>query len=137
MQETGDINPTRGQAIFVLYMLAVNVALASTGHFTLYHYFWSFDGRHGQFITCLANRLGALSIANIPLLFLYSGRNNVMLKLTGKYYCVRKEYFDNICRLVTSYLPSTPSMAGIYYNWRGNPSFRAVPPCCHIRRQTF
>ncbi|KAF2434880.1 hypothetical protein EJ08DRAFT_685771 [Tothia fuscella] len=83
IRDVGDISPTRGQALFIFYMIAINTILSSTGHYALSHHFWSFDGRHGQLITCLANRFGALSLANIPLLFLYSGRNNILLRITN------------------------------------------------------
>jgi hypothetical protein len=96
-QDTGDTSPTWGQLLFIFWMLIINAVLSSTGHFTLSYHYFSFDGRHGQFITCLANRLGGLSLANIPLLFLYSGRNNVLLKITSMAHTLKKNSnSDNI-----------------------------------------
>lgn len=84
IREAGDISLTRGQACFILYMLALNVVFVATGQYDSTHSFWTLDGRHGQLITCLANRFGALALANIPLLFLYAGRNNFLLSVTSK-----------------------------------------------------
>jgi hypothetical protein len=89
IREAGDISPTRGQALFIFYLLLLNVLFVSTGHFTSVYSFWSVDGRHGQFISCLANRFGALSLANIPLIFLYAGRNNLLLISTSRSACHR------------------------------------------------
>lgn len=83
IREAGDISPTRGQACFILYMFSLNLVFIGTGHYSSMYSFWSFEGRRGQLITGLANRFGAMALANIPLLFLYAGRNNFLLWLTS------------------------------------------------------
>ncbi|KAJ3537958.1 hypothetical protein NM208_g6108 [Fusarium decemcellulare] len=54
--------PTRGQMIFILYLIAINVAALM---------------RH------MGNRAGAVAFANIPLVILYGGRNSLLLWLTN------------------------------------------------------
>lgn len=83
LRDKNDISPTRGQAFFVLYMIVINAALSGIGHFANLDHDWTLDDRHGKFITCLSNRLGGLSLANIPLVVLYAGRNNILMWLTG------------------------------------------------------
>lgn len=66
-----------------MYMLAMNIAMASMGHFARLNNNWRLDDRHGKFINCLADRFGVLALANFPLIFLFAGRNNVLLYLTN------------------------------------------------------
>lgn len=40
-------------------------------------------GSDGEIVSYLTNRFGVLSFANIPLVFLYAGRNNILLWLTN------------------------------------------------------
>ncbi|RDL35207.1 uncharacterized protein BP5553_07138 [Venustampulla echinocandica] len=41
------------------------------------------NGKHDELLTYVSNRIGVLSFANLPLIFLYAGRNNVLLWLTN------------------------------------------------------
>ena len=77
--------PTRGQAFFVFYLVAINVILGAAGFRSVQPNSWypSASGSDGEIVSYLTNRLGVLSFANIPLLFLYAGRNNVLLRLTN------------------------------------------------------
>ena len=77
--------PTRGQAIFIFYLVAINVILSAAGLNSRQPNAWypSASGSNGEIVSYLTNRFGVLSFANIPLLFLYSGRNNVLLWLTN------------------------------------------------------
>ncbi|KAL8726391.1 MAG: hypothetical protein Q9166_006742 [cf. Caloplaca sp. 2 TL-2023] len=77
--------PTRGQAFFIFYLIAINVILSAVGFKSSQPNSWYPDvlGSDGQIISYVTNRLGVLSFANIPLLFLYAGRNNVLLWLTN------------------------------------------------------
>ncbi|KAL9024063.1 MAG: hypothetical protein Q9196_006789, partial [Gyalolechia fulgens] len=77
--------PTRGQAVFIFYLIAINVILSAAGYKSKQPNSWypSVSGSEGEIISYVANRLGVLSFANIPLLFLYAGRNNVLLWLTN------------------------------------------------------
>ncbi|KAL9004309.1 MAG: hypothetical protein Q9188_002873 [Gyalolechia gomerana] len=77
--------PTRGQAFFIFYLIAINVILSAAGYKSRQPNSWypSVSGSDGEIISYVTNRLGVLSFANIPLLFLYSGRNNILLWLTN------------------------------------------------------
>ncbi len=77
--------PTRGQALFILYIWAINILLASIG----YHCNKgdtcapSYKLNEINRLHSVANRLGVLSFANLPLLILFAGRNNMILWVTN------------------------------------------------------
>ncbi|KAI0830395.1 hypothetical protein F5Y06DRAFT_290695 [Hypoxylon sp. FL0890] len=76
--------PTRGQALFIGYLLLLNIFLSAFKfgvHPGGFHYWWN-DGPD-EIMGDLANRFGVLSFANFALLVLYSSRNNVLLWLTN------------------------------------------------------
>ena len=77
--------PTRGQAFIILYLVAINVILSAAGFQSREPNSWypSSSGGDGEIVTYVTNRLGVLSFANIPLVFLYAGRNNILLWLTN------------------------------------------------------
>ena len=77
--------PTRGQAFLILYLVAINVILSAAGYQSREPNSWypGSSGGDGETVTYLTNRLGVLSFANIPLVFLYAGRNNILLWLTN------------------------------------------------------
>jgi hypothetical protein len=83
IRDTRNLEPTRGQALYILFTILLNVILT-------FMYFdsqggWTWDLRSGRTISAFANRLGALAVANIPLVILYSTRNNFLLWLTGMF----------------------------------------------------
>ncbi|KAL9009203.1 MAG: hypothetical protein Q9173_005751 [Seirophora scorigena] len=77
--------PTRGQAFFIFYLLAINIILSAAGFQSIQPNSWfpSAFGSSGEIIIYFSNRVGVLSFANIALLFLYAGRNNILLWLTN------------------------------------------------------
>ncbi|KAL0940565.1 ferric reductase transmembrane component 4 [Colletotrichum truncatum] len=75
--------PTRGQAFFIFYIIAVNVIFAGVGYRSLQPNSWYVMGQYEEIFNYVANRTGMLSFANLPLVFLYAGRNNVLLWLTN------------------------------------------------------
>lgn len=77
--------PTRGKSFFVFYLVGINIILSVAAYRSMQPNSWypSASGSDGEIISYVANRLGVLSFANIPLLFLYAGRNNVLLWLTN------------------------------------------------------
>jgi hypothetical protein len=85
IRDTGDINPTRGQGLYVLFMVGLNIGLTIPGLMSQKTDSWDWDNRDGKFISSLANRFGALSLANMPLIFLYCGRNNFLLWTTSMF----------------------------------------------------
>ncbi|KAF2669305.1 hypothetical protein BT63DRAFT_479164 [Microthyrium microscopicum] len=82
-RETGNVRPTMGQAFIISFHVLFNIVLSIVDLHTDIHETWSWDDRNGKFVTALANRLGALALANFPLTILYSGRNNFLLALTN------------------------------------------------------
>ena len=77
--------PARGQAFFIFYLIAINVILSAVGLQSVQPNSWypAASGSDGEIRSYLTNRFGVLSFANIPLVFLYAGRNNVLLRLTN------------------------------------------------------
>lgn len=77
--------PTRGQAFFIFYLIAINIILSAVGFKPMQPNSWFpiTSGSDGEIVSYLSNRFGVLSFANIPLVFLYAGRNNVLLWLTN------------------------------------------------------
>ncbi|KAI8958760.1 ferric reductase like transmembrane component-domain-containing protein [Daldinia sp. FL1419] len=76
--------PTRGQALFIGYLVLLNVFLSAfkyDTHPTGFGYWWN-DGPD-EIMGDLANQLGVLSFANFALLVLYSSRNNLLLWSTN------------------------------------------------------
>ncbi|KAF4437388.1 hypothetical protein F53441_13065 [Fusarium austroafricanum] len=74
--------PTRGQAIFILYIIAINIVATLEGYPNptpngLY------PERHYQLMRFIGNRAGAIAFANIPVVVLYAGRNSILLRLTN------------------------------------------------------
>ncbi|KAF9741500.1 hypothetical protein PMIN06_007313 [Paraphaeosphaeria minitans] len=74
--------PTRGQALFIGYIISINVVLSSVGYRSSQPNAWNPDSVRNEIITLVANRVGVLSFANLPLLILYSSRNNILFWVT-------------------------------------------------------
>uniref|UniRef100_A0A0B7K638 Ferric oxidoreductase domain-containing protein n=1 Tax=Bionectria ochroleuca TaxID=29856 RepID=A0A0B7K638_BIOOC len=75
--------PTRGQSLFILYLIAINVIFVAIGYKPRQPNSWWEHGLWEEILNYVANRTGMLSFANLPLLILYAGRNNVLLWLTS------------------------------------------------------
>ncbi|KAK1493699.1 ferric reductase transmembrane component 4 [Colletotrichum cuscutae] len=76
------IMPTRGQAILIFYMVAVNVVLSGVGYDSAQPNAWWVNNKDQELLTSFSNRMGVLSFANLPLLILYAGRNNFLYWVT-------------------------------------------------------
>ncbi|KAI5456993.1 ferric reductase-like protein transmembrane component 4 [Mariannaea sp. PMI_226] len=75
--------PKRGQALFIFYFIVINVVLSAVNYEYSDPNTW-YPGDVWRWICMLiSNRLGLLSFANLPLVFLYAGRNNLLLWLTN------------------------------------------------------
>ncbi len=75
--------PRRGQALFIGYLVVINVVLSAVNYAWVADENWFPGDKWRWMVMLIANRLGLLSFANLPLLFLYAGRNNVLLWLTN------------------------------------------------------
>lgn len=73
--------PTRGQTLLIFYFIVLNVVLCSVGYKSYEPNAWYVD-RQAELTAYIANRMGTLSFANLPLLILYSSRNNILLYIT-------------------------------------------------------
>ncbi|KAF4982056.1 hypothetical protein FZEAL_2243 [Fusarium zealandicum] len=101
------IVPTRGQALFIVYIVAINIILCAVGYRTIMAYAW-YSSEWYQLTAYIANRTGVLSFANVALLILYSGRHNVLLRLTSWWHPVEGlvadvERKNNNCGTITTY----------------------------------
>ncbi|KAI2618004.1 ferric reductase like transmembrane component-domain-containing protein [Hypomontagnella submonticulosa] len=74
--------PTRGQALLISYFIIMNIVLSCIGYqfVTDSPYY---QVRPDEILTYIANREGVLAYANIALLVLYAGRNNILLYITN------------------------------------------------------
>ncbi|KAJ4329254.1 hypothetical protein N0V84_000147 [Fusarium piperis] len=76
------IVPTRGQALFIIYIIAINTLAVFEGYpnFQPNGYF---PDRRYELMRQIGNRAGVIAFANMPLLILFAGRNNLLLWLTN------------------------------------------------------
>jgi hypothetical protein len=75
------IMPTRGQSLFLFYLVAINIIFCSIGHKSRQPNSW-YASSTEEIRSFVGNRTGALSLVNIALSVLYAGRNNVLISLT-------------------------------------------------------
>jgi hypothetical protein len=78
-----EIMPTRGQALFIGYFVIINIFFSAVSIENITPNAWYPDGSWANIIAVVSNRQGLLSFANLPLVFLYAGRNNVLLSVTN------------------------------------------------------
>jgi hypothetical protein len=78
---TAGLTPTRGQSLFIGYLILLNVALWTVDYHTVQPHAW-YGSDNWQMHIYRANRAGMLAFANLALMFLYSTRNNLLLWLT-------------------------------------------------------
>ncbi|KAI4953946.1 hypothetical protein J4E91_001655 [Alternaria rosae] len=77
-----DATLTRGQSLFIFYLIVLNTVLSAVNYEYANPNTWYPGDRWRWMVMLVSNRLGVLSFANIPLVFLYAGRNNFLLWLT-------------------------------------------------------
>lgn len=93
--------PTRGQAIFLLCIICINIVTNTLGYQQRTPNTW-FPDRTYELTRYIANRAGGLSFANMPLIVLYSGRNNPLLWVTNwshATYLLAHRWIATICVL--------------------------------------
>ncbi|TFK19788.1 hypothetical protein FA15DRAFT_723182 [Coprinopsis marcescibilis] len=76
------IMPTRGQALYIAYLLATQIFLAIFPLTLIYPNFLT-QTKSQQIIFSIGERTGVLSMADFVALFLFSSRNNILLWLTN------------------------------------------------------
>lgn len=77
--------PTIGQALYIAMLIVLNLAFMSVGYDTLYPHgtFQWYENRYQELMAYWMWRTGTLAFCQMPLLFLFASRNNVLLWLTG------------------------------------------------------
>jgi hypothetical protein len=75
------IMPTRGQSIFLFYLIAANIIFCCVGYESRQPNSW-YASSTAEIRSFIGNRTGALSLVNIAISVLYAGRNNVLISLT-------------------------------------------------------
>ncbi|KEY73505.1 hypothetical protein S7711_03673 [Stachybotrys chartarum IBT 7711] len=76
------IMPTRGQALFILYIWVINIVLSAVDYVFLWPTLWYTEWR--LMVMCsIGNRVGMLSFANLALTVLFASRNNILLWITN------------------------------------------------------
>ncbi|KAK9446640.1 ferric-chelate reductase [Limtongia smithiae] len=75
--------PSRGQAGLILYFIVLNTVLSAVNYNDANPNTWYPSDQWRWMIMLVSDRLGLLSFANLPLVFLYGGRNNILLWLTN------------------------------------------------------
>ncbi|KAF2023914.1 ferric reductase-like protein transmembrane component 4 [Setomelanomma holmii] len=66
---------TRGQGLFIGYLMVINVVLSAVKYEYANPNTWYPHDKWRCMVMLVSNRLGLLSFANLPLIFLYAGRN--------------------------------------------------------------
>lgn len=85
--------PTRAQSIVLTLYLILNIILCFV-HYDLI----SFEVKKLQLARYVADRTGIISFAHFPIVFLFSGRNNMMLWVTGWSYDTFSAYHRWVSR---------------------------------------
>ncbi|KAF9873894.1 hypothetical protein CkaCkLH20_08628 [Colletotrichum karsti] len=75
--------PKRGQAMFISYFIIINTVLSAVNYEYADPNTWYPGDKWRWMCMLVSNRLGLLSFANLPLVFLYAGRNNILLWITN------------------------------------------------------
>ena len=76
------IMPTRGQALFIAYLIFINSVVCCVDIKPSKEPNYSYTDAWEQIMGYLGDRTGALSFANLTLMLLYSARNNLLLWIT-------------------------------------------------------
>ncbi|KAK1972166.1 ferric reductase-like protein transmembrane component 4 [Colletotrichum sublineola] len=76
------VMPKRGQALFVFYFIVINTVLSAVNYEYADPNTWFPGDRWRWMCMLVSNRLGLLSFSNLALVFLYAGRNNLLLWVT-------------------------------------------------------
>lgn len=74
--------PTTGQAIYVVLFAILNIILTVVNYPSTRPNTW-FEDAYQEIMAYVANRTGVIAFAVLPLVILFSGRNNILLWLTN------------------------------------------------------
>ncbi|KAI5809391.1 ferric reductase like transmembrane component-domain-containing protein [Pyronema omphalodes] len=82
--------PTRGQTLLITSYILLNVSFLATDY-----------GRDGRSVNAMGNRAGHLSMVQMPIMFLFAGRNNLLIWITGWSYNEFQVFHKWIARVAT------------------------------------
>ncbi|KAF1984279.1 hypothetical protein K402DRAFT_406240 [Aulographum hederae CBS 113979] len=74
--------PTAGQALYIAFFVILNVAMTAAGYRATQPNMW-FASTYQEIMAYSSARTGVLAFALAPLVILFSGRNNILLWVTG------------------------------------------------------
>ena len=74
--------PTFGQGLYIALFILLNIVLTCVGYEHAQPHPWGYD-RRGEILAYAGYRTGSIAFALLPLLLLFSGRNNILLWLTN------------------------------------------------------
>ncbi|KAF6834202.1 ferric-chelate reductase [Colletotrichum musicola] len=77
--------PTIGQGLFIATLVTLNIVFLAVGYKTLYpdHVFQWYTNRYQELMAYFMWRTGVLAFCQMPVLFLFSSRNNILFWLTN------------------------------------------------------
>jgi predicted ferric reductase len=78
----GYTTPAIGQSLFIIYIIGLNIILSCAGYRSSAPNAW-YTSQSREIATYITNRAGVLSFVNMTILFLFAGRNNILLTLTN------------------------------------------------------
>ncbi|KAK8150338.1 hypothetical protein G3M48_002619 [Beauveria asiatica] len=78
----GGFMPTRGQSLYILVMVALNIIFLMVPYYTLQPQ-TTFVTVREQELSVIGCRAGAMAMGNVVVLTVFAGRNNPLLALTG------------------------------------------------------
>lgn len=93
--------PQRLQSLTLVAFLIINIVLSGV-HYRLFAGNLHWDSTETQLWRYLADRTGVLSIANLPLLWCFAMRNNVLLWLTGWSFETYNQFHRWVARIATA-----------------------------------
>lgn len=73
--------PTRGQALYIVLISVLNIVLL-VGPYVHHHPQSTFVSLAAQELSIIGNRAGCMAMGNVVVLFIFAGRNNVLLYIT-------------------------------------------------------
>lgn len=91
--------PTRAQSIILFSYFTITVTFLSIGY-DLYDGNTRYQTKTIQFTRYLGDRAGILATAHLPMIFLFAGRNNIMLWLTNWSFTTMSVYHKWISRML-------------------------------------
>lgn len=74
--------PTVGQSLYIIMFFILNLVLTMTGYESAQPHPWGYN-KQGELLAYAGYRTGNIAFALLPLLILFSGRNNVLLWVTN------------------------------------------------------